>query len=124
MARPKLNPSFFFPVKKQPITRLICFASYFVALTTPMEQLFAQTTNAVAAAPGIRVAGIVGKVEIVRKGEQLTLKAWTEVFLENYSKPPLRAAKTHNAGLCVPAERAGEPAAVPGEADRTTDDRS
>src|SRR6267378_764841 len=34
-------------------------------------------------------------LEIVRKGEQLSFKAWGELFLENYSKPPLRASKTH-----------------------------
>jgi hypothetical protein len=36
-------------------------------------------------------------LEIVRKGEQLTLKQWAELFLENYSRPPLRTPKTHEA---------------------------
>jgi hypothetical protein len=36
-------------------------------------------------------------LEIVRKGEQLTLQQWAELFLENYSKPPLRTPKTHEA---------------------------
>lgn len=36
-------------------------------------------------------------LEIVRKGEQLTLKHWAELFLENYSRPPLRTPKTHGA---------------------------
>jgi integrase len=35
----------------------------------------------------------------VRKGEQLLFKEWTDVFLENYSKPPMRATKTHEANL-------------------------
>ena len=34
-------------------------------------------------------------LEVVRKGEQLTVRDWTEAFLENYSKPPLRSPKTH-----------------------------
>ena len=36
-------------------------------------------------------------LEIVRKGEELTLKEWADLFLENYSKPPLRMPKTHEA---------------------------
>jgi integrase len=36
-------------------------------------------------------------LEIVRKGEQLTVKQWSELFLENYSRPPLRTPKTHEA---------------------------
>ena len=36
-------------------------------------------------------------LEIVRKGEQLTFKQWAELFLEHYSRPPLRTAKTHEA---------------------------
>jgi len=36
-------------------------------------------------------------LEIVRKGEQLSFKQWAELFLENYSKPPLRSPKTHEA---------------------------
>ena len=34
-------------------------------------------------------------LEIVRKGEELSFKQWAELFLENYSKPPLRAPKTY-----------------------------
>jgi integrase len=34
-------------------------------------------------------------LEIVRKGEQLSFTQWAELFLENYSKPPLRTPKTH-----------------------------
>ena len=36
-------------------------------------------------------------LEIVRKGEQQLFGEWTEFFLENYSKPPIRAPKTHEA---------------------------
>ena len=36
-------------------------------------------------------------LEVVRRGEQLTFKDWTDSFMENYSKPPIRAAKTHEA---------------------------
>jgi len=34
-------------------------------------------------------------LEIVRKGESLSFGEWAEFFLENYSKPPIRAVKTH-----------------------------
>jgi integrase len=34
-------------------------------------------------------------LHIVRKGEQLTFREWAEFFLENYSKPPIRADGTH-----------------------------
>ena len=36
-------------------------------------------------------------LEIVRKGEQLQFADWVDFFLENYSKPPMRAEKTHEA---------------------------
>jgi len=36
-------------------------------------------------------------LEIVHKGEHTTVREWTELFLENYSKPPLRSRKTHEA---------------------------
>jgi integrase len=36
-------------------------------------------------------------LEIVRKGEQLQFADWVDFFLENYSKPPIRAEKTHQA---------------------------
>ena len=38
-------------------------------------------------------------LDIVRKGEQLEFTEWADFFLENYSKPPMRAAKTHNANM-------------------------
>jgi integrase len=41
-------------------------------------------------------------LDIVRKGEQLQFADWVDFFLENYSKPPIRAEKTHEAN-----ERAG-----------------
>ena len=34
-------------------------------------------------------------LEVVRKGEQLSFHDWADVFLENYSQPPIRAEKTH-----------------------------
>jgi integrase len=40
-------------------------------------------------------------LEIVRKGEQLQFSTWVDFFLENYSQPPMRAAKTHEANLRV-----------------------
>ena len=36
---------------------------------------------------------------MVRRGEQLGFEEWVDFFLEHYSKPPIRAAKTHNANL-------------------------
>ena len=36
-------------------------------------------------------------LEHIRKGKQLTFDALADFFLENYSKPPIRAAKTHEA---------------------------
>jgi integrase len=36
-------------------------------------------------------------LEVVRKGESLAYGQWADFFLENYSKPPMRAAKTHEA---------------------------
>jgi integrase len=41
-------------------------------------------------------------LDVVRKGEQLQFADWVDFFLENYSKPPMRAEKTHKAN-----ERAG-----------------
>jgi integrase len=38
-------------------------------------------------------------LEIVRKGEEMEFEKWVDIFLENYSKPPIRAAKTHTANL-------------------------
>ena len=41
-------------------------------------------------------------LQVVRKGEGLTFGEWTDFFLENYSKPPVRQLGTHNANLrCV-----------------------
>jgi len=36
-------------------------------------------------------------LEVVRRGEQLTFRDWAAAFMENYSKPPIRAEKTHEA---------------------------
>ena len=38
-------------------------------------------------------------LEIIRKGERLLFQDWADFFLENYSKPPLRAPKTHQANV-------------------------
>jgi integrase len=38
-------------------------------------------------------------LEVMRKGESLAFEEWVDCFLENYSKPPIRAAKTHEANL-------------------------
>jgi len=38
-------------------------------------------------------------LEIVRRGENLTFGQWADFFLENYSKPPVRELKTHEANL-------------------------
>src|SRR5579862_7810010 len=34
-------------------------------------------------------------LSIVRKGQRLSFSAWADIFLENYSKPPMRAENTH-----------------------------
>jgi len=36
-------------------------------------------------------------LEVLRKGKQLTFDEWADFFLANYSKPPIRAQKTHEA---------------------------
>jgi len=36
-------------------------------------------------------------LEVIRKGESLGFEQWVDAFLENYSKPPIRAQKTHEA---------------------------
>jgi integrase len=36
-------------------------------------------------------------LEVVRKGETLAFGQWADFFLENHSKPPIRAVKTHEA---------------------------
>jgi integrase len=41
-------------------------------------------------------------LEVIRKGEALTFGEWADSFLNNYSRPPIRAAKTHEANMrCV-----------------------
>ncbi len=35
----------------------------------------------------------------IRRGEQLLFNGWVDFFLENYSKPPIRAAMTHKANI-------------------------
>ncbi len=43
-------------------------------------------------------------LDAVRKGKQTTFGEWADFFLENYSKPPIRAAATHvanNAALKI-----------------------
>jgi hypothetical protein len=36
-------------------------------------------------------------LDVVRKGEHLRFADWVDLFLENYSRPPVRAEKTHHA---------------------------
>src|SRR5713226_1920444 len=38
-------------------------------------------------------------LDVVKKGESLSFGQWTDFFLENYSKPPMRAEKTHEVNL-------------------------
>ena len=38
-------------------------------------------------------------LEVVRKGESLSFEQWADFFLDGYSKPPLRAEKTHQVNL-------------------------
>jgi integrase len=38
-------------------------------------------------------------LDIVRRGEQMEFMEWADFFLENYSKPPIRADKTHTANM-------------------------
>jgi hypothetical protein len=40
-------------------------------------------------------------LDVIRKGEKLSLEQWVDFFLENYSKPPVRAEKTHQVNLRV-----------------------
>ena len=41
-------------------------------------------------------------LQAVRKGEALCFGGWADIFLENYSKPPIRQPGTHNANMrCV-----------------------
>ncbi|MGB6625310.1 MAG: tyrosine-type recombinase/integrase [Candidatus Acidiferrales bacterium] len=46
-------------------------------------------------------------LEVVQKGETLTYGQWADSFLENYSKPPMRAEGTHSANQrCIKHLRA------------------
>ncbi|HTT17765.1 MAG TPA: site-specific integrase [Candidatus Sulfotelmatobacter sp.] len=46
-------------------------------------------------------------LEVVRKGEALTYGQWADSFLENYSRPPIRAEATHEANKrCIKHLRA------------------
>ena len=38
-------------------------------------------------------------LEVGRKGKALDFGEWVDSFLENYSRPPLRANKTHEANM-------------------------
>lgn len=38
-------------------------------------------------------------LEAIRKGEALGFREWVDSFLENYSRPPIRAHKTHEANM-------------------------
>lgn len=38
-------------------------------------------------------------LEVIRKGEALGFEEWVDTFLENYSRPPIRAQKTHEANM-------------------------
>src|ERR1700730_10531129 len=38
-------------------------------------------------------------LEVIRKGEELGFGEWVDSFLENYSRPPIRAHKTHEANM-------------------------
>jgi len=38
-------------------------------------------------------------LQTIRRGEQLLFDKWVDFFLENYSQPPIRAAKTHRASI-------------------------
>jgi site-specific recombinase XerD len=41
-------------------------------------------------------------LEVIRKGEALNFGEWADSFLKSYSKPPIRAAKTHEANMrCI-----------------------
>jgi len=38
-------------------------------------------------------------LSVVKKGQRLSFNQWADIFLEDYSKPPMRAEKTHEANL-------------------------
>ena len=40
-------------------------------------------------------------LDALRQGQQVTFGEWADFFLANYSKPPIRAAKTHEANECA-----------------------
>jgi hypothetical protein len=40
---------------------------------------------------------LLNVLDVIREGEKLSLERWADFFLENYSKPPVRAETTHQA---------------------------
>src|SRR5208283_3463137 len=55
-------------------------------------------------------------LEVIRKGESLGFEEWVDSFLENYSRPPLRAQKTHEANTrCATHLKAAFPGRKPVE---------
>jgi integrase len=40
-------------------------------------------------------------LDALRQGQKVTFGEWADYFLANYSKPPIRAAKTHEANECA-----------------------
>ena len=53
-------------------------------------------------------------LEVIRKGEALGFGEWVDSFLENYSKPPIRAQKTHEANMrCATHLKAAFPGRKP-----------
>jgi hypothetical protein len=40
-------------------------------------------------------------LEVIRKGEALSFGEWSDSFLKNFWKPPIRAAKTHEVNIRV-----------------------
>jgi integrase len=62
----------------------------------------AVTASSASASPSLRErlqARDDNLLEVVRKGESLAFERWVDFFLENYSKPPVREFKTHEANL-------------------------
>src|SRR5438034_11216718 len=68
-------------VKKRSLTRLVCIASCLVVGMSLSERLFAQTTNTATLTPDIFIAGIEGKVEVLRVGAQTWDPAYTNQVL-------------------------------------------
>jgi hypothetical protein len=66
----------------------------------PQESTFTEDWNEANKRLRERLQARDGNIlEVVRKGENLTFGEWVELFLENYSKPPIREPKTHVANL-------------------------